>query len=301
MQHRGQPARAQQRRLSSSRSWATKTSQRRPTASKASTRGDVAAADRVDRAEVRVARQRGEHQVALGAVQALAVGDLDQARGRAARSASRRGSPSPAPPRRGRAAADGHQHVAGPVAQPLARSGTRRWRRPPGCRCRRTRAGRWRAGRSPASRPGCRPPEPLHGRGDLGHVRGLQDDAVRAAPADPVEGADQLPDRPGSRKWKRERITAGRSDGSSASSAARTAVENRSGACITMSTMKVRPPSRSWVRCRSRSAIACSHLAHGALPHAAPAVAGPGRPWPRSGRPGARSPGPGRGGPRRPS
>ena len=53
-------------------------------------------------------------------------------------------------------------------------------------------------------------------------------------------------------------MTAGASDGSSASSAARTAAENRCGACTTTSTMKVRPPRRSCVRCRSRSAMACS-------------------------------------------
>ena len=35
------------------------------------------------------------------------------------------------------------------------------------------------------------------------------------------------------------------------------AVVNRSGACTTMSIMKVRPTSRTWVRCLSRSAIAC--------------------------------------------
>lgn len=33
-------------------------------------------------------------------------------------------------------------------------------------------------------------------------------------------------------------------------------MEKRSGVCITMSTMKVRPTSRTWVRCRSRSVIA---------------------------------------------
>ena len=49
-----------------------------------------------------------------------------------------------------------------------------------------------------------------------------------------------------------------RSDGSSASRAARTAEENRAGACMTTSTMNVRPPRRSWVRCRSRSAMARS-------------------------------------------
>lgn len=59
-----------------------------------------------------------------------------------------------------------------------------------------------------------------------------------------------------SRKWKRERTTAGCRDGSSASSASRTADENRCGVCMTMSIMKVRPPIRTWARCRSRSLIA---------------------------------------------
>ncbi len=62
---------------------------------------------------------------------------------------------------------------------------------------------------------------------------------------------------PFSRKSNRERTTAGRSEGSSCSSAALTAEENRSGVCITMSIMNTRPLSRSWLRCRSRSAMAC--------------------------------------------
>jgi hypothetical protein len=51
-------------------------------------------------------------------------------------------------------------------------------------------------------------------------------------------------------------MTAGRSDGSSRSSAVLTAEENRPGACITMSIMKTRRLSRSWLACRSRSAMA---------------------------------------------
>ena len=66
--------------------------------------------------------------------------------------------------------------------------------------------------------------------------------------------------RPFSRKSNRDRTTAGASDGSSASSADLTAEENRSGACITTSTRKVRPVSRSWLRCRSRSVMACCTL-----------------------------------------
>ena len=59
-----------------------------------------------------------------------------------------------------------------------------------------------------------------------------------------------------SRKVNRERTAAGRSAGSSVSNATLTASEKRSGVCITTSTMKVRPLSRSWLRCRSRSRIA---------------------------------------------
>ena len=66
--------------------------------------------------------------------------------------------------------------------------------------------------------------------------------------------------RPFSRKSNRDRTTAGRSDGSSASSADLTAEENRSGVCMTTSTRKVRPFSRSWLRCRSRSVMACCTL-----------------------------------------
>ena len=44
---------------------------------------------------------------------------------------------------------------------------------------------------------------------------------------DAIQRLDQSPGGPVSRKWKRARMTAGRSSGSSASSAARTAAENR--------------------------------------------------------------------------
>ena len=57
-------------------------------------------------------------------------------------------------------------------------------------------------------------------------------------------------------RWNRERMTAGRIPGSSASNAARTPDENCTGASTTRSTTKVRPASRSWVRCRCRSSIA---------------------------------------------
>ena len=52
---------------------------------------------------------------------------------------------------------------------------------------------------------------------------------MRAAPGDPVQSADQRRStgRGSSSRWNRERTTAGRRRGSSASSAARTAAENR--------------------------------------------------------------------------
>ena len=40
-----------------------------------------------------------------------------------------------------------------------------------------------------------------------------------------------------------------------------TAAEKRSGVCMTMSMMNDRPVNRSWLRCRSRSVIACLMLA----------------------------------------
>ena len=58
--------------------------------------------------------------------------------------------------------------------------------------------------------------------------------------------------------WARLRSTAGRSEASSASSAWREAVENRSGACMTRSSRSVRPDSDTWLRCRSSSATASS-------------------------------------------
>ena len=127
--------------------------QRRPTASKAPTVASVAAAAYgVDRAQLPGrGPARREHQVALHAVQALARRSTSTSAraGCAVRMAARKPISRSSSPRND-AAARGHQHVAGPVAEPLARAGTPRWRRPPGCPCRRTPAGRW-PGRSVTS------------------------------------------------------------------------------------------------------------------------------------------------------
>ncbi|HEX3308755.1 MAG TPA: hypothetical protein VHS32_21110, partial [Streptosporangiaceae bacterium] len=63
--------------------------------------------------------------------------------------------------------------------------------------------------------------------------------ALRITPREPRRAiasriATMSPAWPVSRKSKRDRTTAGRSDGSSCSSAVLTAEENRSGVCITM-------------------------------------------------------------------
>lgn len=59
-----------------------------------------------------------------------------------------------------------------------------------------------------------------------------------------------------SRKSNRARTTAGSRVGNWVSSAALIAEENRSGVCISTSTMNVRPDNRSCARCRSRSTMA---------------------------------------------
>ena len=103
--------------------------------------------------------------------------------------------------------------------------------------------------------------QPPDGVDDLGFVGGLEDDSLGAAATDVVERLRQFAG-PGLLPEVEPRShSAGRSMGSSSSRADFTAAENRSGVCMTTSTMKVRPLSRSWLRCRSRSAIACATFA----------------------------------------
>src|SRR3954447_8176553 len=81
--------------------------------------------------------------------------------------------------------------------------------------------------------------------------------------------------RPFSRKSKRDRTTAGRNDGSSASNADLTAEENRSGLCITTSTRKVRPGQSQLAALPVQIGDGLSHVAHGAGAHPRPVVEHP--------------------------
>ena len=98
--------------------------------------------------------------------------------------------------------------------------------------------------------------QPGDGVSHLGHIGGLEQDPVGAAKAMRSTAATMSAIGPVSRKLKRALTTAGRSVGSAVSSADRTALENRSGACITTSNRNVRPPSWIWVCCRCSSVIA---------------------------------------------
>ena len=111
--------------------------------------------------------------------------------------------------------------------------------------------------------------------GDQGVVGGLEQDAVAAPALDPLQGGHHVGGVALLRRWNRARSTAGRSCGSSASSAARTASLNRRGASITRSTRKVCPASRTCSRLPVQVGDGLPHLGPGALPDARPVVQHP--------------------------
>ena len=185
--------------MSSSRSWATKTRHRRPSSSNTPHRRPVAAADRVHGGDVGVRAQRLLHQRRHGLVDPVGLGDLDDPAG------------GPARPHLGaeahlalllaaeRSTAEGDEHAAGLLAQPLlhevGRSRSRRAvvdadvRRPP-------------AGRQVRDQGDDRDASGLEPRDrvdDLRDVGRLEQDAVRAAGGDPVQDGDDVARRARSR------------------------------------------------------------------------------------------------------
>ena len=106
--------------------------------------------------------------------------------------------------------------------------------------------------------------EPVHAAGGIVlHTAGSAEEARRAAGS----GVDVVVAQGwgGRQRWpvdRRVQAVAVSDPGDGAvrpplSSAVLTAAENRAGVCITMSIMNTRPLSRSWLACRSRSAMAC--------------------------------------------
>ena len=164
----------------------------------------------------------------------------------------------------------------GAVAEPLRRRGTRRWRRPPGCRCRRRPAAALRgqvgdqrddrdARRDQPRRPPRRP------RGTSG--------ALSSTPCEPRRrdaGRASRPARrpaPVSRRWNRARTTAGpqrrqlglqrRADGGG---------EPLRGLHDDVDEERAAGRAGPGSRCRSSSAMACAHLGGRARADAAAAV-----------------------------
>ena len=207
-----------------------------------------------------------------------------------ARAPSGRGPPgsrSPAPPHHGTrscSASRGRRRSSPPTAS----RGTPRWRRPRGCRRRRTPTRRLperSVTKVTTGTPG--PDQPVDRRRDVRVVGGLEDDTVRPASAYLVQRGRGAAGSLSSPRWVRARTTAGRSDRSSASSARCEAVANRCGACITRSRISARPDSSTWARWRSSSSTARSTWVTVSSARRG-ARAARGRPWRGSGRPAQR-------------